>query len=66
MGGIFSLKKDFQGGTNIFGLIYGGIVLHGSHYHIMQGGRKSFTDAFSSNLNSVHLKIFPTHGGRHT
>ena len=28
--------------------------------------RKSFTNAFSSNLNSVNLKIFPGHGERHT
>ena len=25
----------------------------------MQGGKKSFTNEFSSNLNSVNLKIFP-------
>ena len=33
---------------------------------IMQGGKKSFTNAFSSNLNTVNLKISPEHGGRHT
>ena len=31
----------------------------GSNDQIMQGGRKSFTNAFSSNLNSVYLKTFP-------
>ena len=33
---------------------------------IMQGEKKSFTNAFSSNLNTVNLKISPEHGGRHT
>ena len=36
-----------------------------SNDQIMVGGRKIFTDAFSSNLNSVNLKIFPGHGERH-
>ena len=33
---------------------------------IMQGGKKGFTNAFSSNLNTVNLKVSPEHGGRHT
>ena len=36
-----------------------GGVLHGVWYLIMQGGKKSFPNEFSSNLNSVNLKIFP-------
>ena len=38
----------------------------GSNDQVMQGGRKSFTNAFSSNLNTVNLKISPDHVGRHT
>ena len=32
------------------------------------GGRRrgSFTNAFSNNLNTVNLKVFPSHGGRQT
>ena len=55
MGGFFSLKKAFDGGTDFFGQIYGGFTkIH------------RFTNVFSSNLNSVNLKIFPGYGGRHT
>ena len=38
----------------------------GCNDQIMQRGRKVFTNAFSSSLNSVNLKHFPGHGGRHT
>ena len=45
----------------------------GSNDQIMQGegwgggrGKGGVTNAFSSNLNSVNLKIFPGHGERHT
>ena len=31
----------------------------------MRGGKKSFRNAFSSDLNCVNLKNFPDHGGRH-
>ena len=30
---------------------------------IMTWGRESFTNAFSSNLNTLNLKIFADHGG---
>ena len=74
MGGLFSLKKAFHGGTNYFGHFFffffflgGGVLLHmGSNYQIMEGGEKSFTNPFSSNLNSVDLKIFLGYGGRYT
>ena len=75
MGGLFSLKKAFHGGTNFFGHFFffffflggGGVLLHmGSNYQIMEGGEKSFTNPFSSNLNSVDLKIFLGYGGRYT
>ena len=32
---------------------------------IMQGGRKSFANAFSSKLNTVNLRIFTNHGETH-
>ena len=32
---------------------------------IMQGGRKSFTNTFSINLNAVNLRIFTSHGETH-
>ena len=44
----------------------GGLFYMGSNDQIMQGGRKDFTNTFSSNLNSVNLKIFCGYGGRHT
>ena len=37
-----------------------------SNDQIKQGVRKSFTNAFSGNLNRVNLKYFPGHGGKHT
>ena len=39
MGGLFSIKKAFHGGTNFFGKIYGGLFYTGSDDQIMQGGR---------------------------
>ena len=62
----FLLKKLFLVEQTFLGKFMGGLFYMGSRYHIMQGGRKSFTNAFSSNLNSVNLKIFSIHGGRHT
>ena len=56
----------FKGGTNFFRQIYGEMFYMGTNYRIMQGRRKSFTKAFSSTLNTVNLKFFPGHGGRHT
>ena len=64
MGGFF-LKKPLLGGTNFFGAKLRGLFYMGTNDHIMQEGRKSFTDVFSSNLNNVNLRIFPDHGGRH-
>ena len=69
MGGLFSLmKKAFLGGNKRFwaNLWEVGLFYMGSNDQIMQGGTKSFTNTFSSNLNSVNLKIFHGHGGRHT
>ena len=45
----------------------GGVLFYtGSNDQIMQKGRKSFRKTFSTNLNSVNLKIFPGHGERNT
>ena len=60
---LFLLKKVFLVEQTFLGKFMGRLFYMGSNDQIMQGGRKSFTDAFSSNLNSV--KIFPGHGGRH-
>ena len=62
---VFFLKKLFMQ-TFLGKFMGGGLFYMGSNDQIMQGGRKSFTNAFSSNLNSVNLKVFPGHGGRHT
>ena len=43
-----------------------GFVYMGSNDQNIQGGREGFTNAFSSNLNTVNLKLFPDHGERHT
>ena len=61
----FLLKKLFMGEQTFFVKFMEGLFYIGSNDQIIQGGRKSFINAFSSNLNSVNLKIFPGHGGRH-
>ena len=67
MGRPFSLKKPFHGEQTFWGkYMRGGGGYIGLNDQIMQGGRKSFTNAFTSNLNSVNLENFPGHGGRHT
>ena len=57
-------------GNNFFGKIYGGgggggvggaLSTWGTNDQIMP--RRGFTNAFSSNLNTVDEKIFPNHGG---
>ena len=50
---------------SFLGKFMGGLFYMGSNDQIMQRGRKSFTNAFSSNLNSVNLKFFPSHGGKY-
>ena len=66
MGGFFFLKKLFMGEQASLGKFMGGLFYMGSNDQIIQVGRKSCTNAFSSNLNSVNLKIFLGHGGRPT
>ena len=56
MGRLF-LKKALHGGANSFGQIYGGMLYMETNDQIMQRRRKSFTSAFSSNLNSEDLRI---------
>ena len=65
MGRVF-LKKALHGGANSFGQIYGGIFYMETNDQVMQSRRKSFTSAFSSNLNTANLRLFPGHGRRHT
>ena len=63
----FSLfVKLFVGEQTFLGKFMGGSFFMGSDDQIMQDGRKSFTNAFSSNLNSVNPKIFPGHDVKHT
>ena len=63
---LFSLKKAFHEEQTFLGKFMGGLFYIRSNDQIMQRGRKSFANAFSSNLNSVNLKISPGHGGRDT
>ena len=60
MGRLF-LKKALHGGAHSFGQIYGGMFYMETNDQIMQRRRKSFTSAFSSNLNTANLRIFPGH-----
>ena len=70
--GNFFLKNLFMGKKCMVGRggvsKYMGHILMfyiGTNDQIKQEGRKSFPNEFSSNLNTVDLKIFPCHGGRH-
>ena len=60
------LKMLFMGEQTFLGKFMGELFYMGSNEQIMQGGRKSFTNAFYGNLNSVNLKFFPGHVGKHT
>ena len=62
----FLLKKLFMWEQTFLGKFMGRLFYVGSNNQIMQEGRKSFTNTFSSNLNSVNLKNFPNQGERHT
>ena len=65
MGRLF-LKNSLHGGANSLGQIYGGMFYMETNDQIKQRRRKSFTSAFSSNLNTANLRLFPGHGRRHT
>ena len=58
--GDFFPKNAFYWGTNFEGKIYGEIVLHGGTNDQGEGVSKN---TFSSNLNTVNLKFFHSHGG---
>ena len=60
------LKMLFMGEQTFLGKFMGELFYMGSNEQIMQGGRKSFTNAFYGNLNRVNLKFFPGHVGKHT
>ena len=55
-----------MGEQTFLGKFMGELFYMGSNEQIMQGGRKSFTNAFYGNLNRVNLKFFPGHVGKHT
>ena len=51
-------------GANFFEKIYRRVVLcGGTNDQIRPSVRKDVTNAFSSNLNTVNLNIFPKYGG---
>ena len=56
--GDFLLKKVLHGGTNFFWENLWGLFYMKSNDQIIHGRRKSFTNAFSSYLNTVNLKFF--------
>ena len=58
-GRTFLFKKLFMGQQTLLGKFIGRFFYIGSSDQIMQGGKKSFTNTSSSNLNSVNLKISP-------
>ena len=62
----FLLKRLFMGEQTFWGKFMGGLFYIGSNDQMLQGEKKSFTNAFFNNLNSVNLKNFRSHGGRHT
>ena len=67
MGGDFFLNKALHAGAKFFEEVCRGMFNTGTNDQINEGeGSKSFTNPFSSNLNTVNLKIFPSHGGRQT
>ena len=61
-------REGFHGrlGTNCFGQIYWGTVLHEGLMIRSWQGQGSFTNAFSSNLKTVNVKIFANHEGIYT
>ena len=65
MGELFSEKKIAWREQRVWANLWG-MFWMGNNDPIMQGVRKSFTNAFSSNLCTKNLKIFPDHGRRHT
>ena len=62
MGGLFS-KKSFSMGDKQFGQTYWGLFYMGGLIITLCKERGSFTNAFSSNLKTIHLKVFPKQGG---
>ena len=60
--------KAFHGrwGTILGGQLYWGTVLHGGSMIRSCQGQGSFTNAFSSNLKTVNLKMFADHEGIYT
>ena len=57
---------SWQMGTNCFGEIYSGTVLHGGLMIRSWQVQGSFTNVFPSNLKTVNLKTFAAHEGIYT
>ena len=62
----FFLKKLCMREQTFLRKVYRGLFYIGTNDQIMQEVGESFTNEFSSNLNTGNLKIFPGHGGRNT
>ena len=62
------LKKALHGwGDKLFWVnLWEGLFYMRINNQIMEWEKKSFTNAFPINLNTVNLKIFPGHSRRHT
>ena len=60
------LKKLLRVGQTFLGKFLGGCSIWGANDQIMPRGIESFTNAFSSNLGTVNLKIFSNHSEIHT
>ena len=65
-GGDFFLRKALHERTDFLRKVYRGLFYIGTNDQIMQEVGESFTNEFSSNLNTGNLKIFSGHGGRNT
>ena len=65
-GGTFFLEKLLHERTDFLRKVYRVLFYIGTNDQIMQEVGESFTNEFSSNLNTGNLKIFPGHGGRNT
>ena len=64
--GTIFLKNLLRVGQTFLGKFIEGCSIWGANDQIMPRGIESFTNAFSSNLGTVNLKIFSNHSEIHT
>ena len=65
-GQIFFWKLFVADRGHFYGKIYWGTALHGGLMIRSCHRQGSFTNAFSSNLKTVNLKMFANHGGTYS